>query len=53
MKRLIKKIGSRYAQYRHYRATLNELRQLSDRELWDIGLDRASLIHVAREHAGI
>lgn len=39
----------RIAQYRLYRATLNELGSLSDRDLADLGLHRAMIADVARE----
>ncbi|MFO1068768.1 MAG: DUF1127 domain-containing protein [Geminicoccaceae bacterium] len=36
---------------RRYRRTVDELAQLSDRELSDIGLSRAEIDHVARRCA--
>ena len=42
-------LGERIAQYRLYRATLNELASLSDRDLADLGLHRAMIADVARE----
>ena len=42
-------LGERFAQYRLYRATLNELASLSDRDLADLGLHRAMIEDVARE----
>ncbi len=42
---------ARYAQYRVYRKTLNELETLSDRELNDLGLSSLSLRDVAYEAA--
>lgn len=39
------------AQYRSYRHTLAELEALSNRELSDLGLSRASIRDVAREAA--
>lgn len=35
--------GEAYAQWRTYRRTLNELQELSARELDDLGLNRANL----------
>lgn len=43
-------LGERLALYRHYRATLDELTMLSDRELADIGMHRSNLRDIAREH---
>jgi len=37
------------ANYRLYRATIEELRQLSDRDLNDLGLNRLSIRDIARE----
>ena len=39
----------RFAQFRLYRATLNELASLSDRDLADLGLHRGMIADVARE----
>ena len=44
-------LGERAARYRAYRATLNELQALSDRDLADLGLHRAMIADVAREAA--
>lgn len=44
-------IGSSVARYKLYSKTLGELRQLSDRELNDLGLSRSSIISVARAAA--
>lgn len=44
-------ISRRYAQYRTYRTTLNELESLSDRELADLGLARTMLRSVAYKAA--
>ncbi len=41
----------RVAQYRMYRATLNELQHLGDRELDDLGLHRSQLRAVAYDAA--
>lgn len=40
-----------WTRYRLYRNTLNELRELSDRELADLGLARANLRSIAYETA--
>lgn len=47
---LTKDLGARYARYKTYRQTLNELASLSDRDLRDLGLCRAQLRSVAYEH---
>jgi uncharacterized protein YjiS (DUF1127 family) len=39
------------ARRRKYKATLNELREMTDRDLADIGLHRALIQEVAREAA--
>ena len=44
-------IAHRFARYRTYRETLNELDQLSDRELTDLGLERARFREIARNAA--
>jgi uncharacterized protein YjiS (DUF1127 family) len=41
----------RLAKYRLYRATLNELGSLTDRDLNDLGLHRAMIESVARQAA--
>ena len=41
--------AERYAQYRTYRKTLNELTSLSARDLADLGLHRSMLRQVAHE----
>ncbi|AZQ66302.1 DUF1127 domain-containing protein [Silicimonas algicola] len=41
----------RYAQYRTYRTTLDELQSLTDRELSDLGLHRSALRGVAYKAA--
>ena len=43
-------LGDRLALYRRYRATLEELSMLSDRELADIGMHRSNLREIAQEH---
>ena len=40
-----------YAKHRVYRTTLNELRELSERELADLGMSRSMLRGIAREAA--
>ena len=47
----IAEMKARYAQYRVYRTTLNELQALSDRDLADLGLNRANIQSVAHEAA--
>ena len=44
-------LGQRLARLLAYRRTLNELAQLSDRELADIGVHRANIDAVARGFA--
>ncbi len=44
-------LAERYAKYRVYRTTLNELRGLSDRELADLALSRSMLRSIAYEAA--
>lgn len=44
-------IVTRFNQYRTYRNTLAELRQLSTRELDDLGLSRHTLRAIAQEAA--
>ena len=43
-------LGERLALYRQYRATLDELMTLSDRELADIGMHRSNLREIAKAH---
>lgn len=40
-------ISARFAQYRTYQRTLDELQSLSDRELADLGISRLSLRSIA------
>ncbi|MDF1802721.1 DUF1127 domain-containing protein [Thalassovita sp.] len=47
---LTKDLGARYARYKTYRQTLNELASLSNMELRDLGLCRAQIRSVAYEH---
>jgi uncharacterized protein YjiS (DUF1127 family) len=44
-------LGAALARRRIYARTLSELRQLSDRELADLGISRVSIADVAREAA--
>ena len=44
-------IAQSYARYRKYRDTLNELDNLSERELDDLGLNRSDVRRVARNAA--
>lgn len=43
-------LGERLALYRKYRTTVEELSNLSDRELADFGMDRSSIRDISREH---
>lgn len=40
-----------YRAWLNYRATVNELNRLSDRELADVGLRRSDIERTAREYA--
>lgn len=44
-------ILSKVRAYLRYRETVNELSQLSDRELDDLGISRFQIESIAREHA--
>lgn len=48
---LFQAVRERFAAYRRYRRTLNELSQLTSRELADLGLHRSMLKSVALEAA--
>lgn len=48
---LIARISERVARYRVYRDTQHELNQLTDRELSDLGLSRATISSVAYQAA--
>jgi uncharacterized protein YjiS (DUF1127 family) len=48
IQRLVRTIVGRINEHRRYRATLDELSQLTDRELDDIGLARSEIEQVAR-----
>ena len=41
-----------FKQWREYRATCQELARLTQRELSDLGIDRADITKVARSAAG-
>ena len=45
---MLKAILSAYKEYSLYRLTYNELSRLSDRELYDLGIDRSEIEIVAR-----
>ena len=44
-------LKTRYAQHRVYRTTLNELRDLTARELNDMGIGAGDIVRIAREAA--
>jgi uncharacterized protein YjiS (DUF1127 family) len=44
-------LAERFAQYRTYRTTLNELAMLTDRELADMGMHRSNIREIAFEAA--
>ena len=46
---LFAQFGAALARRRLYSRTLSELRQLSDKELSDLGISRLSVVDVARE----
>ena len=48
---MLKSLAERHARHGIYRETVTELSALSDRELADIGLNRAQIRSVAKEHA--
>ena len=48
---IIANFSARYARYKIYRSTLNELASLSNGELRDMGLCRSQIRSVAFEHA--
>jgi uncharacterized protein YjiS (DUF1127 family) len=45
----LERLSRRYADYRLYRKTLDELERLTDRELTDLGISRLSIREIARE----
>lgn len=46
-------LSARLTWYRNYRRTLDELAQLSDRDLADLGMHRSLIREVAREAADL
>lgn len=51
LRTILERIAEKRARNKVYRETLNELRALSDRDLSDLGLSRASIHSVAWEAA--
>ena len=49
----IKSITARFSAWRRYRTSVRELSQLSDRELYDLGLSRADIEPIARKTSGL
>lgn len=45
----IRDITSRLQEWRRYRATMRELARLSDRELADLGVNRAEIAVISRK----
>lgn len=45
----IARLRKSYDDYRLYRATVNELSQLSDRDLADLGISRYDIVAIGRE----
>lgn len=48
---MLKAITSAYIKHATYRNTLNELSRLSNKELYDLGIDRSDIEKVARDSA--
>jgi uncharacterized protein YjiS (DUF1127 family) len=48
---IISRVRAAAQRWAAYRKTLNELAQLEDRELSDIGIGRGDIHRIAREHA--
>lgn len=53
LKRSVLRFGRWWLHHQDYRATLNELSALSDRELDDIGIVRVDIPLIARQSANI
>ena len=51
VRRLMTALAARYAAWRNYRSTLDELGALTDRQLADIGVARGEILRVARTAA--
>lgn len=47
----LRNLSARYAQYRVYRNTVSELSNLSNRDLTDLGIHRATIKSIAHEAA--
>ena len=47
----IREIAHKIQEWRRYRASIRELSRLSDRELHDLGLNRADIEFVAKKSA--
>ncbi len=45
-------VFSKFERYRKYQKTVKELTNMTDRDLFDIGIHRADIKNVARLHAG-
>lgn len=45
------KLVTTYRAWRKYRETYNELMQLSNRDLADVGIRRSEIAHIARQAA--
>ncbi|MEM1076090.1 MAG: DUF1127 domain-containing protein [Pseudomonadota bacterium] len=48
---LLERAAWHHARHRVYRKCLDELRQLDDRDLADLGMNRFALKHIARQSA--
>ena len=46
---MLKAMISAYRSYAEYKKTCYELTRLTDRELWDLGIDRSNIEHIARD----
>jgi uncharacterized protein YjiS (DUF1127 family) len=47
----LKTITEKFSAWRRYRDAVRELSSLNDRELIDIGINRADIVAIARQHA--